>query len=83
MWDNFGCINFAGGEVGHLIAFGKASLQNRREKNHTVLASCVFSLGGKSKNDHRFYACLRYLSQNFPTAVALPRDRIGDYPGHL
>lgn len=25
----------------------------------------------------------RYLSQNFPATVALPRDRIRDYPGHL
>lgn len=27
--------------------------------------------------------CLRYLAQNFPTAVALPSGRISDYPGHL
>lgn len=26
VWDDFGCINFAGGEVGHLVAFCKASL---------------------------------------------------------
>lgn len=27
--------------------------------------------------------CVRYLSQNFPTAVALPSGRVGDDPGHL
>lgn len=27
--------------------------------------------------------CLRYLAQNFPTAVTLPRGRISDYPSHL
>lgn len=48
MRDDFGCINFAGGEVSHLVAFSKPTL-----------------------------------SQNFPTAVALPRGRVSDDPGHL
>ncbi len=76
MWDDFGCINFAGGEVGHLIAFGKPSLK----KGKILLGCCVFGLSGKSKKQ---IICLRYLSQNFSAAVALPSRRISDYPGHL
>lgn len=35
--DDFGRINFAGGEVGHLIALRKPSLDNRGKKtNHIV-----------------------------------------------
>lgn len=29
MWDNLGCVNFIGGEVGHLVAFCKTSLENK------------------------------------------------------
>lgn len=32
MWDNLGCVNFVGGEVGHLVAFCKTSLENENEK---------------------------------------------------
>lgn len=46
MWDDFGCINFAGGEVGHLIAFSKPSLE---KGGKTLLTCCVFGLRGKSK----------------------------------
>lgn len=45
MRDDFGCVNFAGGEVGHLVAFRKPSL----EKEHTLLTCCVFRLRDKSK----------------------------------
>lgn len=30
MWDNLGCVNFIGGEVGHLVAFCKTSLENKK-----------------------------------------------------
>lgn len=29
MWDNLGCVNFIGGEVGHLVAFCETSLENK------------------------------------------------------
>lgn len=32
MWDNLGCVNFIGGEVGHLVAFCKTSLENKIKK---------------------------------------------------
>lgn len=86
MRDDFGCVNFAGGEVGHLITFSKSSL----EKGTTLLTCFVFGLGksqgGKKKifkRKEKTMECLRYLSQNFSTAVALPRGRISDYPGHF
>lgn len=41
MRDDFGCVNFAGGEVGHLITFSKSSL----EKGKTLLTCFVFGLG--------------------------------------
>lgn len=41
MRDDFGCINFAGGEVSHLVAFSKPTLE--RIKTLT-LTCCVFGL---------------------------------------
>lgn len=32
MWDDLGCVNFAGGEVGHLVAFSKAPLERHGYK---------------------------------------------------
>lgn len=32
MWDDLGCVNFVGGEVGHLVAFCKTSLENNNNK---------------------------------------------------
>lgn len=33
MWDYLGCVNFVGGEVGHLVAFCKTSLENTNKIN--------------------------------------------------
>lgn len=30
--DDFGCVNFAGGEVGHLVAFSEASLERGKHR---------------------------------------------------
>lgn len=50
MRDDFGCVNFAGGEVGHLITFSKSSL----EKGTTLLTCFVFGLG-KSQGGKKFF----------------------------
>lgn len=68
VWDDFSCVNFAGGQVCHLIAFGKSSLKRLK----VLLTFCTF--GSTSENCAR-NKC-RYLSQNFPTAVALSRGGI-------
>lgn len=51
VWDDFGCINFAGGEVGHLVAFSKPSL----ERGTNCVNCCVFGFGGNSKQKERFF----------------------------
>lgn len=38
MRDDFGCVNFAGGEVGHLVAFGKPPLERG---GNTVSEICL------------------------------------------
>lgn len=71
--DDFGRVNFARGQVGHLVALGEASLQRgetrlTRRRRLGVNPARVFGF---------------YLSQNFSAAVALARDGVGDDPGHL
>lgn len=36
MGDDFGCVNFAGGEVGHLVAFRKSSLEKGKHRKHAL-----------------------------------------------
>lgn len=68
MRDDFGCVNFAGGEVGHLITFSKSSL----EKGTTLLTCFVFGLGksqgGKNvfkEKKKRWNACATF-PKTFP-----------------
>lgn len=59
--DDFGCVNFAGGEVGHLVAFSEASLERGKE----LLTCFVFSLRGKSTARFAFGACATF-PKTFP-----------------
>lgn len=61
MRDDFGCVNFAGGEVGHLITFSKSSL----EKGKTLLTCFVFGLG-KSQGGKIFLKEKKMLALPFP-----------------
>lgn len=76
MRDDFGCVNFAGGEVGHLITFSKSSL----EKGTTLLTCFVFGLGKSQGGENvfkekkkRWNACATFpktfpRQQHFPVA---------------
>ena len=84
MGDDFGCVNFAGGEVCHLVAFREPSLGKTKRK--TLLTYFILQVNPNLKKKKKCFKQTRscwYLSQNFPTAVALPRGRVGDDPRHL
>lgn len=81
MWDNLRCVNFAGGEVCHLITFSKSSLDERGET--TLLKRRAVGMRSKFQRVEGRGRAVRYLSQNFPPAVALPSGRVGDDPSHL